>query len=368
MNLQFNLYQLILASGVVYGLLLSFMILWKGLTQRALFYLAVALLSFSLLNWRILIISTHWAELNPLFSKLSFVPTLAIMPSLYGYVLSLAGEKLKPQKLLLHYLPFVVHFIYQLLRFAPDNWKETFLHGKWGHLASWFITLILIGQILLYSKSIFKIIGRHEEVLKHHYSDLGTLSLAWIKRLMWFILFVFACSFVFMMVSQFYGKRIVDFQWFFVILSVFIYWVGTEGLSKGVFYQHLSLPSEAHKSVVDPEDRLRAEKLINLISERKLYLQNQLSLGEVALEAGMSNREVSYLINQVMGKNFYQLMNQQRLEEFLRLSEDPSKQHFSLLGLALEAGFNSKSVFNDFFKKQLGTTPRQYVESRKKKS
>ncbi|PLX12240.1 MAG: hypothetical protein C0597_13735 [Marinilabiliales bacterium] len=53
-------------------------------------------------------------------------------------------------------------------------------------------------------------------------------------------------------------------------------------------------------------------------------------------------------------------MNQYRIEEFKRLASSPKNHQFTLLSLAYECGFNSKSSFNRYFKKSTGVTPSQY--------
>ena len=73
--------------------------------------------------------------------------------------------------------------------------------------------------------------------------------------------------------------------------------------------------------------------------------------------------QLSWLLNQVVGKNFNEFINQQRIEHFKKLAVDPSNSHISLIGLAYESGFNSKTVFNTTFKKEVGMTPKEYQKS-----
>ena len=69
---------------------------------------------------------------------------------------------------------------------------------------------------------------------------------------------------------------------------------------------------------------------------------------------------LSQIINELEGKNFYEFVNQYRIEEFKRLVSFPKNHQFTLLSLAFECGFNSKSSFNRYFKKSTGQTPSQY--------
>ena len=64
-----------------------------------------------------------------------------------------------------------------------------------------------------------------------------------------------------------------------------------------------------------------------------------------------------------MGKNFYTLINEYRIEEFKALASDDKNSHLTLLALAYDSGFNSKSAFNLVFKKQTGETPSQFLRT-----
>ncbi|MFC2443179.1 MAG: helix-turn-helix domain-containing protein, partial [Capnocytophaga ochracea] len=70
---------------------------------------------------------------------------------------------------------------------------------------------------------------------------------------------------------------------------------------------------------------------------------------------------LSQIINQYEEKNFYDFVNSYRVEEFITLAKKDIDKNFNLLGLAYEAGFNSKSSFNQVFKKITGKTPSEFV-------
>jgi AraC-like DNA-binding protein len=74
--------------------------------------------------------------------------------------------------------------------------------------------------------------------------------------------------------------------------------------------------------------------------------------------------QLSWMLNEKLGKNFNEFINHYRVENFKRLALDDANQHISLLGLAYESGFNFKTVFNTFFKKETGMTPSAFVKSK----
>ncbi|WP_299533043.1 helix-turn-helix domain-containing protein [Ulvibacterium sp.] len=104
------------------------------------------------------------------------------------------------------------------------------------------------------------------------------------------------------------------------------------------------------------------EKLMTVMESAKLYLEPKLGLKDVAFKVGLHPNKLSWLLNEILHKNFYEFVNEYRLKDFQARAMDPKNKHLNILGLALESGFNSKSVFNDFFKKTVGRTPKDWLK------
>ncbi len=111
---------------------------------------------------------------------------------------------------------------------------------------------------------------------------------------------------------------------------------------------------EAERILGDLEQRMK---------EEQLYLDNALSLRILAEQLEITSNKLSWLINEKTDKNFNEYLNTYRLQDFKIRALDPGNAHLTLLGLAYESGFNSKSVFNTFFKKETGMTPKAWVKS-----
>jgi len=99
-----------------------------------------------------------------------------------------------------------------------------------------------------------------------------------------------------------------------------------------------------------------------LMAQEHLYLNSSLSLRELADNLDLHPNKLSWLINEAIGQNFNAYINAFRLVTFKEKALDPRNQHLTLLGLAYDSGFNSKTVFNSFFKKMEKLTPRQWVK------
>jgi AraC-like DNA-binding protein len=108
------------------------------------------------------------------------------------------------------------------------------------------------------------------------------------------------------------------------------------------------------------EQQQYIQRLLQLMEEEKCYLQSRLSLKDLADKLDLSENNLSQLINEGMQKTFYDFVNEYRVEEVKRKILNPKNAHLTLLGIAFESGFNSKSSFNLIFKKFTGQTPTQF--------
>ncbi len=122
-------------------------------------------------------------------------------------------------------------------------------------------------------------------------------------------------------------------------------------------------PETSFFTLKEAEDYLSLSE--KLMTEKQPYLESSLTLRSLAKMLDLHPNRLSWLINKYTGKNFKEYINYFRLEAFKSKALEPSNSHLSLLGIALDSGFNSKSVFNDYFKKVEGITPREWVKQHK---
>lgn len=105
-----------------------------------------------------------------------------------------------------------------------------------------------------------------------------------------------------------------------------------------------------------------SNRLLAYIVEKKPYLNPDLSLRHLANQIDIHPNHLSWLLNQSIGKNFNEFINQYRIEAFKAIAKDPKHAHLTIEGLAYESGFNSKTVFNTYFKNETGLTPSQFLK------
>jgi len=133
-------------------------------------------------------------------------------------------------------------------------------------------------------------------------------------------------------------------------------------ISAGFFYrkkiENRRLRNKYHTLKLDP-DRLACiiEKLQVMMEHDRLYLDADLTIGDLAKQLRIHTNHLSRIINERYGQGFNDYLNRMRIGHVKQLFKDPDNRHKTVLEIMYDAGFNSKSVFNTAFKKFTGTTP-----------
>lgn len=125
----------------------------------------------------------------------------------------------------------------------------------------------------------------------------------------------------------------------------------------------LNLSSRKKKegtSLEKEEGLAYAAKLNKHMEIAKPYLNPDMSIQELAEQVKIPSRIISEVVNNFIGQNFNDYVNNYRVEEYKKLAADISKNHYTVLALGYEAGFKSKTTFNTAFKKFTGKTPSEY--------
>ena len=111
-----------------------------------------------------------------------------------------------------------------------------------------------------------------------------------------------------------------------------------------------------------PELEVHKKRVIQLMTEEEPFLQQELGLADLAKMVDLSPHDLSHLLNKGFGKNFYAFVNHYRVEAAKKMLLNKEFDHLNVLGIAFEAGFNSKTTFNTFFKKSTGLTPSEFIK------
>ena len=148
------------------------------------------------------------------------------------------------------------------------------------------------------------------------------------------------------------------------ILTLVILWL----IRTSVFQRYLiSQPAAVASSKALPiqvsDAKVLIERLNELFEEHHIYKDNNLDLNGLSNRLDISRYHLSLILNKYCGKNFYELVNNHRVEASIKMLDDRSHDHMNLLSIGYEVGFNSKASFYRAFKQKTGTTPKAYRDS-----
>lgn len=336
-----------------------------------LFYLGMATAAYAL--------TIEFSVDSPLLSSGIIASFLLHGPFLYLYVSSLTStQKHFRSKDLLHFIPFIAFILYLTIASRFPAYAEGIRVDHISHDAEpslLFHILLMItalsGPIYFYVS--YKRFLQSKKSSHDFYSKEPSLN--WLGKLIpifgavWTILIIIA------VIHHIFHLFSMDFctNGLFISLSVFIILLSYYGLKQNEVLITYPLESKiesdtepekyAASKLEDEELQKCCDKVGRYMITEKPYLDSDLTLPKLASDLDVSTHHLSQIINEVHGKNFFNFINQYRVEEVKRKIQDEKFQNYSLLGIALESGFNSKSAFNRVFKDVTGTTPSSFRDS-----
>lgn len=328
-------------------------------------------------------------------------------PFLYFYVRELSVPKRMDGsgKHLLHYLPAALCtlLLVPFYRMSAD--------GKIQVLASLIepvqglriFSLAAAPFLVVFQKTVYyllslRLIRDYSIEIKQSFSSIEKISLSWLRSLL--ILFFFLCV-VFVLYSFFtspfgiYGET----GYVFYLLEAFVaYVIAFKGLLQPEIFSRIEtvhqvelsrigqdvsanatiLPlnsprsenGTAHKGKYQKsllsEERVAEihRQLLQVMETERPFLEPELDLPELADRLSVSPHHLSQVINREMNKSFFDFINEYRVREAKGLLSSQKSNHLSILGIALDAGFNSKSAFYTAFSKYTGMTPSEFRKRR----
>ena len=233
-----------------------------------------------------------------------------------------------------------------------------------------FLSIILIlVQALFYTVLSYITIRKHQRKIQLFSSNTEGINLNWLEYI---ILVILGVNIIYVVYNLFYDPKSLNFFINAVFLLV-IYCVGYYSLKQKEIYpleekQRKELISindntdteEVKRKLIPDEELARIKsQLENMMETCQPYLDSELNLIRLAEMLSVSTHHLSYVINTGFQKNFFQYVNEFRVEYAQKLLKD-SQSKLSILGIAYESGFNSKTSFNTTFKKITGQTPSEF--------
>jgi len=367
---QSHILDLIILLGGIQGIIFSIYLWIKPFSNRkASLFLSLFILSFSLNG---IYNASEGLGIKEPLSLLSFSPlycTLLIIASFHFFIhfLIKAKDKFEFKKWLI-FVPFVLQFLFQLSCFSLRIVKKESIFNNVElifTIYNVFDIVTLIFGVLLLLTAIWKV-RSYDQKLMQNYAEISAFSLSWINTLL-FCLFgiwiLFALPTVYELTSKQPSNNYYYPMW--ISTSVLIYWIGYSAYSKrNRETADLFIPDNNKQQVgLSSKTDVYYQDLLDIMSNEKPFLNPDLNLHLLAEKFDISSGYLSQIINRKEGKNFFDFINSYRVNAFKEMVLKDEYSHLSILGVAFEAGFKSKSTFNLSFKKLTGTTPSAYKKS-----
>ena len=335
------------------------------------------------LSLTIFIVNVHLAylmvldtNLDNLFPFLLWIPyslLAAIGPLILLYVMALTDTDFSISKINVKY--FIPVFLEICLQFIMI--VQSILENKlfYNTPLYFYVTPVLYmwaaGSILYYLRRALGIINNHESWVLRNFSNLKEITLIWLRkmiiyyRLLWIVWVPFVAAFLLFFRFQLLYLVVVLTLYFLMLILVYLtLWIGLEGLGRGtlIFIKHNEEKPENKNftRLTKHETQDYVERINQLMTLEKIYLNENLNLKEFASHLHADPNLISFILNNHLGSNFYEFVNRHRIEEVKHRLSNPEYKHLTLLGIALESGFNSKTTFNRVFKQVTGITPTEF--------
>ncbi|MCG8329989.1 MAG: helix-turn-helix domain-containing protein [Chitinophagales bacterium] len=296
-----------------------------------------------------------------------------LAPFIYFYISSLLHPvEVRSVGFISLFVPYVVHFLLVSLPVLHNGFGLDWMLG-YAHVIEKNWELFYVVESLFFLMLVilaFQEIVKYEARIKAFYSDLSRRNLIWAKQML-------ACLVIYQVINLSLSAYILliaplnfeeDYLLTFNVVIICFY-LGYNGL----FQTQIFLPNflleeekiesssiaEASKAKKTPvENEVLSDKIEHSLKVEKLYLNEDLTLRDLAEAVALKEKDLSIYINQHLGSSFYELINSYRVQEFKE--QIKTNTHLTVMGVANSCGFKSKTSFYRIFKKATGLTPAQY--------
>jgi AraC-like DNA-binding protein/predicted secreted protein len=378
-GIHFTIWSLLILAGAVQGLFLSFFLFAKRENRQANRWLGALLVAHSL---HLAEYAAHISGISmqyPALIAITYPLLFCFGPFYFLYCRSLLGYPCQPaQRTLLHFLlPLTVLLMMLPFYIKPGQEKIDIMLGtvNTGMVVIPAEQLMIMGahitQTVVYIFGSFRFVRNTEMELKEFLSDtIVVKKIAWLKAFnrylsVYFMLYLVLV--IFLGLQHAYSVE-ADY-WLFLIDAISVYVIGYAALNNPEILKKMpsrQLISELNnKEAPTPAVTIGKypglkQTLLEYMETSKPYLKSDLKISDLAASLAVPSHQLSELINNEFEVNFYDFINQYRVEEAKKLLI--TNQSYKILVIGYEVGFNSKATFNRVFKKITNCTPSEYKE------
>ncbi|OCA79196.1 hypothetical protein BBH99_19750 [Chryseobacterium contaminans] len=328
-------------------LLLSFFLITVKAERKLPNYLFAAFLLVSVIDLSGFFLSPPE---NNIIQGLKVSSILLQMPLYYLYVNAACYYNFVLQrKHLLHAVPFL--FFFSLFSIFGIS-KQT---DQWFDIVS-------IVQYYCYILAVFWVLGTFRKVYRENYSNNHHLTYKWLFQ----TTVIFLIGNFFVLLRGFVKDDNSILMGLYTFSSLFVLFVISWFVLNALYRPNLFSGIDKDLEPIQSESEIRNEPeklkpLLDFMKTEKPYLDDKLTLQKLAEQMNMPEKQLSLLINQHIGKHFFDFINEFRINDAkVLLREQPQ---LTVLEILYEVGFNSKSSFYTAFKKETHQTPTDYRKS-----
>ncbi len=216
---------------------------------------------------------------------------------------------------------------------------------------------------VLYAVAAVMEIRRYKQQLKEFYSAFSLQAPSWLLLLVSGFAFNWLWSLGVHFLGQAAGIEVADgfgiadnYLTFLLVNALFVY---------SLLYAHALLLTQESPNVKEPQAVAEVSpeaitRIRTTMETQQLYLTQNLTIEDFARQVGIHYREVSSIINSEFKTNFFEFVNEYRVNRAKQLLLDPAFERMTILDILLESGFNSKSSFHRFFKRYTGMSAAEF--------
>jgi len=385
--MKLDLLNVALLLGAAQGFLLSFLIFQKHRQLYANRFLSLFMLLYSLILVQMLLTDLGYGEKVPHILLVFLGLPFLIGPLHFLYAKSLVNFSMQMKKTdWLHFIPFVVAEIYFLSYiFKTSQQALAFFNNQQINDASLLLVIhnwLIIVQGMIYLILTIILINKYSKNIKNIFSTIEKIKLNWLKIITYMVLFVLSFFLIENLLMLFNVQLSYHFNLTSFLYAILIYVLGYIGFSKSeIFaepelaesigqlskYDQKSLAPKSssvpkyEKSGLSPQQAKQyLDSLLKLMREKEPFRNSELTLHQLADTLSVSPHNLSEVLNTQLNQNFFDFINNYRIEQVKKDLIDPKKQNLKILSIAFDAGFNSKTSFNTIFKKYIDLTPSQF--------
>lgn len=326
-------------------------------------FLSIFILLISLTMIGRMVSASSWVEKIP--NLLAFPDTIIYLygPFLYFYFHKLFHSK-PIQRAWVHFIPAAIYLVWEAFmavdQFVPGVSLPFVYVAYWGALVEGAALL----QNVIYWGLFIRLFRTYQRQSDNQFAYpqypayLKTiLILMGIILVLWTYAYI---SWVFLPPQPFTW---ISYRGVWLTLSFISYALAYYAILQPDLFRMAPEPEQPIRTkVVDAELIPLKERLHRVMQQQRPYLEPKLKLAALAEIAEITPHLLSRVINEGYQQNFADFVNQYRVQAFIALARRAEYRNYTMLALAYEAGFNSKTTFNTAFKKVTGNTPGAYLK------